>query len=93
MDTKKQKLQNYIINFLLFANKDTDNIVLYYNKSFLVVCSSLNYGEADNFLQNYLCQFDDNLILITKTGYKKNVYKFIKVIDYNMITSNGMVVN
>lgn len=93
MENKKEKLKLYLYNFLLYADKNTDILTLYYNKSFTVVASVLNYTDVNNFLENYLDQFDDNLQLVFISGKKKNVFSFIKIIDYNMVTENGFVIN
>jgi len=92
MLSPKKNLENFLINYLLFSGKNNEIITLYYNKSFSMVTSVLSPTDVDNFLQNYLDQFDDNLVFISKSGKKKNIIHFIKVIDYCLVTENGEAV-
>lgn len=90
--TEKDKLKMFLCNFLLFSYDNDYSIVLYYNKSFSVSTAILNHSDVNNFIQNYLDEFDDNLVIVYKSGKKNNVYDFLKVVDYNMLTENGLVV-
>lgn len=91
MYSKKEKLKNFLCNFVLFADKNTDNVTLYYNKSFKTTSAILNHTDVNNFIQNYLDDFDDNLKIIYISGKNNNVYDFLYIVDYFMVTENGSV--